>query len=167
MNKSYWKKRWWSWSTRGGSAAFSVVAPAASLSGRESSRWASGFITWRFRRGQWLALLVSARPPNICVIGRSGLAGREAQRRKRLGLVTNNARFLILPHGHYPNLATRVMGLCLKRLLQDWQARYAHPVWLAESFVDTQLFRGTAYAPAAGPNWGRRKAMAAASRTTM
>ena len=69
----------------------------------------------------------------------------EAQRRKRLGLVTNNARFLILPHGHYPNLATRVMGLCLKRLPQDWQARYAHPVWLAESFVDTQLFRGTAY----------------------
>ncbi len=37
------------------------------------------------------------------------------------------------------------MGLCLKRLPQDWQARYAHPVWLAESFVDTQLFRGTAY----------------------
>ena len=68
-----------------------------------------------------------------------------AQRRKRLGLVTNNARFLILPHGHYPNLATRVMGLCLKRLPQDWHARYAHPVWLAESFVDTQLFRGTAY----------------------
>ena len=28
---------------------------------------------------------------------------------------------------------------------QDWQARYGHPVWLAESFVDTQLFRGTAY----------------------
>jgi len=37
------------------------------------------------------------------------------------------------------------MGLALERLPQDWQARYGHPVWLAESFVDTQLFRGTAY----------------------
>ena len=32
------------------------------------------------------------------------------------------------------------MGPCSGRLPQDWQARYAHPVWLAESFVDTQLF---------------------------
>jgi len=68
----------------------------------------------------------------------------EAQRRKRLGLVTHNARFLILPQYHYPNLAPRVLGLCLEGLPQDWQGRYAHPVWLAESFVDTQLFRGTA-----------------------
>jgi hypothetical protein len=37
------------------------------------------------------------------------------------------------------------MGLTLERLPQDWEARYGHPVWLAESFVDTQLFRGTAY----------------------
>jgi hypothetical protein len=69
----------------------------------------------------------------------------EAQRRQRLSLVANNARFLILPHCHYPNLASRVMGLTLERLPQDWEARYGHPVWLAESFVDTQLFRGTAY----------------------
>jgi hypothetical protein len=37
------------------------------------------------------------------------------------------------------------MGLTLARLPQDWQARYGHPAWLAESFVDMQLFRGTAY----------------------
>src|ERR1035438_4093182 len=51
----------------------------------------------------------------------------EAQRRKRLSLVANNARFLILPHCHFPNLATRFMGLALERLPQDWQARHGPP----------------------------------------
>ena len=43
----------------------------------------------------------------------------------------------------------------LERLPQDWQARYAHPVWLAESFVDTQLFRGTAYKASGWSELGR------------
>ena len=98
--------------------------------------------TWR---GQWLALLVFCAAARHLRHREKWIGWTEAQRRKRLGLVTNNARFLVLPHCHYPNLATRVMGLCLARLPQDWQARYGHPVWLAESFVDTQLFRGTAY----------------------
>ena len=98
--------------------------------------------TWR---GQWLALLVFCAAAKHLRHREQWIGWTEAQRRQRLGLVTNNARFLILPHYHYPNLATRVMGMCLKRLASDWQARYGHPVWLAESFVDTQLFRGTAY----------------------
>jgi hypothetical protein len=61
-------------------------------------------------------------------------------------LVANNSRFLILAKpGELPNLASRVMRLCLARLSADWQARYAHPILIVESFVDTQLFRGTAY----------------------
>jgi hypothetical protein len=96
-------------------------------------------------RGQWLALLVFCAAARHLRHRDRWIGWSETQRRKRLSLVTNNARFLILPHCHFPNLATRVMGLTLERLPQDWQARYAHPVWLAESFVDTQLFRGTAY----------------------
>ena len=96
-------------------------------------------------RGQWLALLVFCAAAKHLRHREKWIGWTEAQRRKRLGLVTNNARFLVLPQCHYPNLATRVMGLCLGRLPRDWQARYGHPVWLAESFVDTQLFRGTAY----------------------
>jgi hypothetical protein len=98
--------------------------------------------TWR---GQWLALLVFCAAAKHLRHRDKWIGWTEVQRRKRLSLVTNNARFLILPHSHYPNLATRVMGLTLERLPQDWQERYGHPVWLAESFVDTQLFRGTAY----------------------
>jgi len=96
-------------------------------------------------RGQWLALLVFCAAAKHLRHREKWIGWSEGQRRKRLGLITNNARFLVLPHCHYPNLATRVLGLCLARLPEDWQGRYGHPVWLAESFVDTQLFRGTAY----------------------
>ena len=48
------------------------------------------------------------------------------------------------PH-QLPNLASRVLGLCCARLSQDWLDRWGHPVVGVESFVDGQLFRGTAY----------------------
>jgi hypothetical protein len=68
------------------------------------------------------------------------------QRRARLPLVANNARFCLLSEpGQYPNLATRALALTTARLSQDWLEAYGHPIVLVESFVDTQLFRGTAY----------------------
>jgi hypothetical protein len=42
-------------------------------------------------------------------------------------------------------LASRVLALNQARLSWDWQEAYRHPILLVESFVDTQLFRGTAY----------------------
>jgi hypothetical protein len=70
----------------------------------------------------------------------------ENQRRSRLSLVANNARFCLLSAaGKYPNLASRVLALNTARLSADWQEAYGHPILLVESFVDTQLFRGTAY----------------------
>jgi len=67
------------------------------------------------------------------------------QLRRRRSLVANNARFLILPDVGCPNLASRVLGLCCKRLSQDWQQAYGHEILVVESFVDSQLFRGTSY----------------------
>jgi hypothetical protein len=67
------------------------------------------------------------------------------QRRQRLPFVANNSRFLILDPGRWPNLGSRVLALCTARLSQDWQAVYGHRILVAESFVDSQLFRGTAY----------------------
>jgi hypothetical protein len=96
-------------------------------------------------RGRWLALL------GWCA-GAYHLAGREAwigwsaeQRQRRLPFVANNARFLILPDCHFPNLASRALSRCTARLAADWQRQYGHPVWVVESFVDRQRFRGTAY----------------------
>lgn len=96
-------------------------------------------------QGQWLALL------SWCAAARY-LKGRDQfigwspeQCRSRRALVANNARFLILPDQHLPNLASRVMKLVLQRLSVDWQERYKHPIVLVETFVDPEQFRGTTY----------------------
>ena len=58
----------------------------------------------------------------------------------------NNSRFLVLPQRQrYPNLASRVLGLVLRRLSADWQERWGHPVLVVESFVDESQYRGTCY----------------------
>lgn len=69
----------------------------------------------------------------------------EEQRRRRLALVANNARFLILPGSDVPNMATRVLRQMLDRLSGDWQERYGHPLALVETFVDPVQFQGTIY----------------------
>ena len=96
-------------------------------------------------RGEWLAL------SSWCAAARH-LKGRDAfigwtaeQCRKRRGLLANNARFLILPGRHLPNLASRTMKIILGRLSADWQDRFKHPIVMAESFVDPEQFRGTTY----------------------
>jgi hypothetical protein len=63
----------------------------------------------------------------------------------RLKFVVNNSRFLILPGQSFPNLASRVLALNLRRLSADFQTFYGHPVFLAETFVDSSRFRGTCY----------------------
>jgi hypothetical protein len=62
-----------------------------------------------------------------------------------LALVVNNSRLYVLPDCHYPNLVSRFMKLMLGRLSPDWESTWGHPVALAESFVDPQEYRGTAY----------------------
>jgi hypothetical protein len=64
-----------------------------------------------------------------------------------LHLVANNARFLILPGAQASahNLASRILSHCLRRLSLDFERLYAHPVLLAETFVDSSRFRGTCY----------------------
>jgi hypothetical protein len=69
----------------------------------------------------------------------------EEQRRRRLSLVTNNSRFLLLPDFSVPNLGSRVLRLTLARLREDWQTRYGHPVEVVETFVDPEQFCGTVY----------------------
>ena len=64
---------------------------------------------------------------------------------RRLHLIANNVRFLILPDWHLPNLASRVLALNVKRLSDDWTCFHGHPVLLAETFVDRSRFRGTCY----------------------
>ena len=73
------------------------------------------------------------------------LGWNEATRKANLDLVVNNSRFLILPWGRRPHLASRVLAANLRRLSRDWEQVYGHRVVLAETFVDTSRFRGTCY----------------------
>lgn len=67
------------------------------------------------------------------------------QRERHLGLLTNNTRFVILPWAKVPHLASWSLGQVMRRLSQDWQAKYGHPIVLVETFVEQPRFAGTAY----------------------
>ena len=66
-------------------------------------------------------------------------------RQKNLHLIANNTRFLILPWLYVSCLASYLLALNRRCLSQDWQRLYHHPVYLVESFVDTELYSGTCY----------------------
>ena len=95
--------------------------------------------------GRWVALLGWSAAANHLRDREEWLGWSASQRRRRLALAVNNARFLILPEIDCPNLASRVLALCCVRLSDDWRQAYGHPVLVAESFVDSQWFRGTCY----------------------
>lgn len=98
----------------------------------------------RWRR-EWVALIGFSAPALKCR-ARDDWIGWDFRRRNgRLHLVTNNSRFLILPGWHRPNLASRVLSLCERRLVLDWPKRFGHPLLLVETFVDPSRFRGTIY----------------------
>ena len=63
-------------------------------------------------------------------------------REQNLSRVIGLARFLIRPELRCANLASRSYRLALARVRADWQARYGHPVWLVETFVEVD---GTRY----------------------
>jgi hypothetical protein len=78
------------------------------------------------------------------------------QRLKRRKFVAQNSRFLLLvDRGRYPNLASRILALCLRRLSQDWETAFGYPLLAAESFVDPERFRGTCYRAAGWEVLGR------------
>ena len=85
--------------------------------------------------GQWLALLSWSAAANHLRDRENWVGWSISQRRRRLALAANNARFLILPGPDCPNLASRALALCCARLADDWQQTYGHPVLIAESFV--------------------------------
>jgi hypothetical protein len=103
--------------------------------------------TWQ---GQWLALLVMGAAAWKCAARDRWIGWDRRYQYDRLHLIANNARFLILPDAHAPNLASRVLALLERRVSADWQARFGHPLWLLETFVDPRCFAGTSYRAA---NW--------------
>lgn len=99
---------------------------------------------------QWVALLCFSAAALKCGARDRWIGWNHRHQFDRLNLIANNSRFLILPHYHYKNLASRVLSLCRRRLQHDWQAQFGFPVLLLETFVDPERFTGTIYHAA---NW--------------
>jgi Druantia protein DruA/DDE_Tnp_1-associated len=101
-------------------------------------------------RDQWVALLSFSASALKCAARDRWIGWDLRHQYDRLKLIVNNSRFLILPDWHIPNLGSRILSLCQRRLDTDWQKTFGHPVVLLETFVDPQRFRGTIYRAA---NW--------------
>ena len=93
--------------------------------------------------GEWLAL-IGWQEGAYKLKPRDEWIGWPPERRlKRLHLIAQNARFLVLYR--IPNLASRVLSLSLARLSQDTYLIYGYKVYVAETFVDPSRFKGTCY----------------------
>ena len=89
--------------------------------------------------GEWLALLGWQTGVFQCRPRARWLGWHKAVQFRRLHLIANHTRFSVLPEGAGgQHLASRVLGMHLRRLSRDWQQRWGHPIELAETFVDPQ-----------------------------
>lgn len=85
------------------------------------------------------------------------LGWSEAQRTAQLPRVINMTRFLLRPGLRCANLASHVLGLCARRIAEDFERRYGLRPWLMESFVDPAAYEGTCYKAANWVHVGRTK----------
>ena len=108
---------------------------------------------------KYLAYDAQARPLACLLYGapawklalRDQLIGwNRAQREANLCYLANNQRFLILPWVRVKNLASSLLSASLGMLSAHWQLKYGHGIYLVETFVESERFRGTCYRAA---NW--------------
>ena len=72
------------------------------------------------------------------------------KRQENLHSVVGMTRFLIRDGVNCKNLASKVLGMAVRALPKDFEARYGYPPLLLESFVDKAHYQGTSYRAA---NW--------------
>ena len=112
-------------------------------------------------RGHWLALVGWQSGAFKCAPRDRWLGWHASVQFRRLHLIANNTRFLVLPAASgIGNLASRALSRSLRRLSSDWAALHGHPLELAETFVDPSRFRGTCYDASNWVRVGRTKGFA-------
>jgi hypothetical protein len=100
--------------------------------------------------GEWAALLSFSAAAWKCSARDRWIGWRYRHQYSRLNFIANNSRFLILPDWHRPNLGSKVLSLCQRRIQADWQTHFGKTLLLLETFVDPSRFHGTVYRAA---NW--------------
>ncbi len=82
---------------------------------------------------------------------RDGFIGwDDATRQKNLPRVVNNSRFLNLPWLSIKGLASHVLSLAARVVVDDWEEAYGVRPVLLETFVERERYEGTCYLAA---NW--------------
>ncbi len=78
--------------------------------------------------------------------GRDQIVGWDpVTRSKRLKLVVQLRRFLVLEATRRPNLASQCLGAGLRELVGQWESQHGYRPLLAESFSDPENHAGTVY----------------------
>ncbi len=113
---------------------------------------------------RWLGLAAWQNGAFKCAPRDRWCGWRPEQQFRRLEMVANNTRFLILSEpGVFPNLASFFLAGMTRRLADDWLAAHGHRVLLAETFCDPARFSGTMYRAAGWECLGRTKGFARAN----
>ncbi len=102
------------------------------------------------RNGQILACILFSAAAWKSAPRDKFIGWRPSVRARHLHYVTNNARFLILPWVKVSHLASHILSRVRRRVSHDWMDKYAHPIYLLETFVDRSRYQGTCYRAA---NW--------------
>ena len=97
------------------------------------------------RGEQVVAVLVWTRAARKLAARESWVGWDPRTRTRRLPLVVQNSRFLVLAEQRQPNLASRVLGLAVAALPEQWERRTGVCPLLAETFVDPERYAGTCY----------------------
>jgi hypothetical protein len=74
------------------------------------------------------------------------------EKNKNLHFIANNTRYLVLPWVTVKCLASKVLALNIKRISSDWLQVYNYPLYMLETFVEQDRFKGTCYKAS---NWIR------------
>ncbi len=106
-------------------------------------------------KGNWLAVATWSSAAFHLKDRDRFIGWNHEQCRRRIALLANNSRLLVLPDCHSPNLISRFMKLMLGQLSEDWEKRWGHPIVLVETFVDPRFYQGTAYKVCGWSHLGR------------
>lgn len=84
--------------------------------------------------------------PAWALESRDNFIGWDKETKKNnLHKIVNNVRYLILPWVKVPNLASTILAMNEKLLVNDWYDFYGYKIKLLETFVEKSRFNGTCY----------------------
>ena len=83
--------------------------------------------------GEWPALAAFSAAALKCGARDAWIGWSRREQFGRLHLIANNVRLLL--RGRQPNLGSRFLALCARRISADWQARHRHPLLLLEALA--------------------------------